>query len=163
MAVHLQSGKPTLQKEVTAELGCVTPYIIVPGKWSKKAIAYWADECVAGLINNSGHNCTKLELLITAADWPLRETFIQAVRCECQAAKRAGDVQNFSQNDQGLLPKPKFGVVLGFITQVWQVSKYPAHVAFGCERYATLPACLHECSSSRWRTASVKGTAVPCR
>jgi hypothetical protein len=27
-------GEPTLGKEVTAELGNVTPYLIVPGPWS---------------------------------------------------------------------------------------------------------------------------------
>lgn len=65
---------------MTAELGCVTPYLITPGAWSEQAIEYYADECVAGLINNAAHNCTKLELLITAKDWPQREDFIAAVR-----------------------------------------------------------------------------------
>lgn len=80
MSYCLQAGEPALKKTVTAELGCVTPYIIVPGNWSQQALEYYADECVAGLINNAGHNCTKLELLITAKDWPQRSQFIAAVR-----------------------------------------------------------------------------------
>lgn len=77
---HSQVGVPAIQKPVTAELGCVTPYIVIPGKWTRQAIDYYADECAAGLISNSGHNCTKLELLITAKDWPQREQFMAAVR-----------------------------------------------------------------------------------
>ena len=80
MLLEIQSGEPDLKKPVTAELGCVTPYIIIPGQWSEQAIEYYADECVAGLINNSAHNCTKLELLVTAKGWPQREKFIAAVR-----------------------------------------------------------------------------------
>ena len=65
---------------MTAELGCVTPYIVVPGRWSEEALNYYADECVGGLINSAGHNCTKLELLVTCKDWPQREAFVAAVR-----------------------------------------------------------------------------------
>ncbi len=76
----MQNGVPALTKSVTAELGCVTPYIVTPGNWSRQSLEYYADECVAGLMNNAGHNCTKLELLVTAQDWPQRESFIEAVR-----------------------------------------------------------------------------------
>ena len=30
-----QTGTPPLRKEVTAELGCHTPLIVVPGRWSR--------------------------------------------------------------------------------------------------------------------------------
>ena len=80
MSVLLQTGQPPLNKAITAELGCVTPYLVVPGKWSPRAIKYYADECVAGMMNNAGHNCTKLEILVTAKGWPQREAFVAAVR-----------------------------------------------------------------------------------
>lgn len=64
-----------------AELGCVTPYIVVPGAWTPADIEYYADEIVAGLVHNAGHNCTKAELLVTDADWPLRDALIDALRC----------------------------------------------------------------------------------
>ena len=75
------AGKaPPCSKHVTAELGCVTPYIIVPGKWSHADMEYQANEIVAGLINNSGHNCTKVEVLVTDAKWDQREAFIEVLR-----------------------------------------------------------------------------------
>ena len=76
-----QVGAPPLAKRLDAELGCVTPYIIVPGAWTEADMEYYADEIVAGLVNNAGHNCTKAELLITAAEWPLRDALVAAVRC----------------------------------------------------------------------------------
>ena len=76
-----QVGAPPLAKRVDAELGCVTPYIVVPGAWTEADMEYYADEIVAGLVNNAGHNCTKAELLVTAAEWPLRDALVAAVRC----------------------------------------------------------------------------------
>lgn len=76
-----QVGAPPLAKRVDAELGCVTPYIVVPGAWTEADMEYYADEIVAGLVNNAGHNCTKAELLVTSAEWPLREALVAAVRC----------------------------------------------------------------------------------
>ena len=76
-----QVGAPPLAKRVDAELGCVTPYIVVPGAWTEADMEYYADEIVAGLVNNAGHNCTKAELLVTSAEWPLRDALVAAVRC----------------------------------------------------------------------------------
>lgn len=67
-------------KPVTAELGCVTPYIAVPGRWSQKDLDYYADEVVASLVNNAGHNCLKVEVVVTDADWELRDQFVDAIR-----------------------------------------------------------------------------------
>ena len=80
MPLHVQTGEPPLKKEVGAELGCVTPYIITPGNWSEGDMEYYADEIVAGLVHNAGHNCTKAEILVTDRDWPLRETLLAAIR-----------------------------------------------------------------------------------
>ena len=74
------SKAPPCTKHVTAELGCVTPYIIVPGKWTRKDMEYYANEIVAGLVNNAGHNCTKVEAMVTDGAWPQREEFINILR-----------------------------------------------------------------------------------
>ena len=80
MLLCVQTGEPPLKKEVGAELGCVTPYIITPGNWSEGDMEYYADEIVAGLVHNAGHNCTKAEILVTDRDWPQREALIAAIR-----------------------------------------------------------------------------------
>jgi hypothetical protein len=55
-------GTPPLKKEVTAELGNVTPYLIVPGPWSDADIAFHAASVAAGLAQNNGHNCLSAEV-----------------------------------------------------------------------------------------------------
>lgn len=62
-----RSGQPPLKKEVTAELGNVTPYVIVPGPWSDSDIAYHAANVAAGLAQNNGHNCLAAEVGRTRA------------------------------------------------------------------------------------------------
>ncbi|HEX6435200.1 MAG TPA: hypothetical protein VFZ87_13205, partial [Gemmatimonadales bacterium] len=42
-------GRPVLEKTVTAELGNVSPVIVVPGPYSEKELAYQAEDVAAGL------------------------------------------------------------------------------------------------------------------
>lgn len=78
-------GKPPFTKPVGAELGCVTPYIVVPGPWSEEDIEYHADSVAAGLTNNAGHNCLAAELVVTDRSWPLRDRFMAALRLKLAA------------------------------------------------------------------------------
>jgi acyl-CoA reductase-like NAD-dependent aldehyde dehydrogenase len=78
--VWWQEGQTAVTKPVTAELGCVTPYIVVPGRWSQRDLDYYAEEVVASLVNNAGHNCLKVEVVVTDADWELRDQFVDAIR-----------------------------------------------------------------------------------
>jgi hypothetical protein len=47
LPVYLQEGESKCKKEVAAELGCVTPYIIVPGDWTVDDLNYYIDELLA--------------------------------------------------------------------------------------------------------------------
>ncbi len=52
-------------KHITAELGNVTPYIVVPGgdvAWSQSDIEYHASTVATALAHNAGHNCIALEV-----------------------------------------------------------------------------------------------------
>jgi len=77
---HPKTGNPPLEKLVTAELGCVTPYIILPDVWTPEEIEYHATTVVSALVNNAGHNCLAAEILVTDSAWPQREEFLDAVR-----------------------------------------------------------------------------------
>lgn len=77
----LQTGQPQQTREVTAELGCVTPYIVCPGQWSQSDLEYHARTVVAGMTHNAGHNCVKAEVLMLDRDWSQREAFLAALRC----------------------------------------------------------------------------------
>ena len=82
-------GTPPFTKPVAAELGCVTPYIVVPssGKtvWSDADVQYHAETVVTGLAQNAGHNCLKTEILVTDAEWPQRQQFVDAVKAKLAA------------------------------------------------------------------------------
>jgi acyl-CoA reductase-like NAD-dependent aldehyde dehydrogenase len=71
--------QPALTKYVGAELGCVTPYIIVPGEWDAQTIEYHAANVISGTVHNAGHNCLGCEVIVTDASWPQREEFLGAL------------------------------------------------------------------------------------
>lgn len=68
------------EKPISAELGNVTPVIIVPGAWSAADLAYHADNVTTMLANNAGFNCGAARVIVTHAAWPQREAFLDAVR-----------------------------------------------------------------------------------
>ena len=72
--------EPILRKPFTAELGNLTPVIIVPGRWTDPEIAYHADNLATMLTNNAGFNCTTPRVIITPSGWQLRQRFLNAVR-----------------------------------------------------------------------------------
>ena len=56
-----------------------------------------SSQVATGLAHNAGHNCIKAEVVVTAAEWPLREQFLDALRhcsrpicspaCQCPVCK----------------------------------------------------------------------------
>jgi acyl-CoA reductase-like NAD-dependent aldehyde dehydrogenase len=68
--------KPVLSKPITSELGNVTPWIIVPGRYSATQLQAQVDNVAASIINNAGFNCVATRVLITCRNWPQREEFL---------------------------------------------------------------------------------------
>jgi len=73
------ADEPALTKPVTAELGNVSPVIIVPGKWSAAELLYQAEHVATMLVNNAGFNCLAARVIVTHADWPQRDAFLGAL------------------------------------------------------------------------------------
>lgn len=71
---------PRIAKPVTAELGNVTPYIVVPGQWSRGEMEYWAKMLVFAKGQNAGHNCIAAEVVVTDRGWAQREEFLGVLR-----------------------------------------------------------------------------------
>jgi hypothetical protein len=71
--------KPLLEKPVTAELGNVSPIVVVPGKWSIPELRYQAEHIATMLVNNAGFNCISARVVITHDAWPQRDAFIGAL------------------------------------------------------------------------------------
>jgi hypothetical protein len=77
--------EPLLHKPFTAELGNVTPVIVVPGPWSAADMRYQADNVATMLTNNAGFNCTAARVLVTHASWHGREDLLDGVRARLRA------------------------------------------------------------------------------
>lgn len=79
-------GPPPYEKPITAELGCVTPVVVVPGGtvWTSEEIHERAQEVVASVACNASCNCASNKLLVTSAAWPQREQFLAAVHVSLQ-------------------------------------------------------------------------------
>ena len=73
------ADEPVLDKPVTAELGNVSPVIVVPGKWSIPELLYQAEHVATMLVNNAGFNCISARVVVTHAAWPQRDAFLGAL------------------------------------------------------------------------------------
>jgi acyl-CoA reductase-like NAD-dependent aldehyde dehydrogenase len=78
-AARKARGERLIDKEVTAELGNVSPVIVVPDRWSASDLRYHAQHVATMLAHNAGFNCIAARVLVTAAGWDQREAFLAEV------------------------------------------------------------------------------------
>lgn len=74
------AGTPLLRKLITGELGNVTPWIVVPSRWSDEELRHQAEHLVGSLICNTGFNCVAPRVVVTWRGWSQRERFLEAVQ-----------------------------------------------------------------------------------
>ena len=72
--------RPLLQKPITAELGGVSPIIVVPGEWSAADLTYHAEHIATMRLQNSGHNCIAGQVVIVSSDWAQADAFRAELR-----------------------------------------------------------------------------------
>jgi acyl-CoA reductase-like NAD-dependent aldehyde dehydrogenase len=73
------ANDPLNRRPFTAELGAVTPILVVPGQWSDKAIKFQARHIAGMVAQNASFNCNAGKVLVTAKGWPQREQFLAEV------------------------------------------------------------------------------------
>lgn len=73
------SRHPISTKPFTAELGSVSPIIVVPGSWSNRDIMSQARKIATWLTFNAGFNCLTPRVLIQSRHWPHRHTLNRAI------------------------------------------------------------------------------------
>lgn len=78
---------PKLDKTITAELGNVTPIIVVPGPWSDGEIEYHGENIATMLTNNAGFNCIAGRVVITHREWGRRRDLLDAIRTQLARAE----------------------------------------------------------------------------
>ncbi|MEV7799096.1 aldehyde dehydrogenase family protein [Microbacterium foliorum] len=75
-----RENRPLLKKPITAELGGVSPIIVVPGEWTEADLTYQAEHVATMRLQNSGHNCIAGQVVIMSSDWAQADDFRAALR-----------------------------------------------------------------------------------
>ena len=66
-----------IKQPFTSELGCVTPWIVSPGKWTKGELNVQVKGMVTGTLACGSALCISTKVLIVQKEWPQREEFEQ--------------------------------------------------------------------------------------
>ncbi|MGV0768524.1 aldehyde dehydrogenase family protein [Mycobacterium syngnathidarum] len=74
------ADEPVLDKEMTAELGGVSPTIVLPGNWSRADIEFQANHVATQRLHNNGYNCVAAQVVVLPKHWAQRDEFIAAIR-----------------------------------------------------------------------------------
>lgn len=72
--------EPIFDKEITSELGCVTPILVVPGPWSASDLDFQARQIVSMVTANASFNCNAGKVLVLAKGWDQRDRLVALVK-----------------------------------------------------------------------------------
>ena len=76
---NLKSKTPKLKATMTSELGAVSPWVVVPGKYTQKEIEAQAKLLAFFVHSNASCNCNSPKCVVVADDWEQKEEFLQCV------------------------------------------------------------------------------------
>jgi acyl-CoA reductase-like NAD-dependent aldehyde dehydrogenase len=78
--------RPLVDKPFSAELGNISPVIVVPGPWSDDDVAAQGGRIASWMVNNAGFNCLTPRVLVQHDGWGRRRALRRAVRRALGAA-----------------------------------------------------------------------------
>jgi hypothetical protein len=70
---------PIVAKPIQGELGCITPWIVVPGEWNEKQVKQQAAKMAFWMMRHEGYICFAPRILILYERWPQRQAFLDAL------------------------------------------------------------------------------------
>ncbi len=79
------------EKKFTAELGCVTPVIIIPGPWTQDELQYQARHLASLMVFNGGYTCMTPQILVVSKHWSYKKAFLSALKAELKKLARRDD------------------------------------------------------------------------
>jgi acyl-CoA reductase-like NAD-dependent aldehyde dehydrogenase len=77
---RIAAKEPLLKKSITSELGCVTPVVVAPAKFSEKELDFLSQSVATMMVNNASCNCNAGKMLVTSKGWAQREAFLGKLR-----------------------------------------------------------------------------------
>ncbi|OZC81565.1 aldehyde dehydrogenase [Rhodococcus sp. 06-418-5] len=85
-AARKAANDPILTKEISSELGGVSPTIVLPGEWSRADIEFQAEHIATQRLHNSGYNCVASQVVVLSSEWKQRDQFVAALRAALDRA-----------------------------------------------------------------------------
>lgn len=82
-----ERNEPLLKKPISAELGNVSPVIVVPGPYTDKEIAFQADAIAAAMTMNASFFCNSAKVLVMPKGWAGSGSFMRAIQKTCGAVE----------------------------------------------------------------------------
>lgn len=77
---------PVPSKPVTAELGNVSPVLVVPGPYTERELAFQAESIAGAVANNASFNCNTPRMLVTPRGWAGRDGLLAQIERALAAA-----------------------------------------------------------------------------
>jgi aldehyde dehydrogenase (NAD(P)+) len=74
-----RAGERVSKKEITSELGNVSPVAIVPADYSDDELSFQARSVASMVANNGSFNCNAAKMLVVGKGWRQRERFLSLV------------------------------------------------------------------------------------
>ena len=72
--------EPLNPRRISAELGGVSPTIVLPGPWHPSDIAFQAEHIASQKLHNGGFNCIATQVLVLPERWPMKSEFLGVLR-----------------------------------------------------------------------------------
>jgi acyl-CoA reductase-like NAD-dependent aldehyde dehydrogenase len=81
------ASDPKNTRPFTAELGCVTPVLVVPGPWSHADLDFQARQIAGMVAQNASFNCNAAKVVVVAKGWPQRAALLAKIETHLKAAR----------------------------------------------------------------------------
>lgn len=108
------TGERVNTRPFSAELGCVTPVIVVPGPWSAKDIVFQARHIASMVTQNASFNCNAAKVLVTARGWQQREELLDEIHAQLKKTPaRKAYYPGACDRHKAFLEKYPSAIVLG--------------------------------------------------
>ena len=85
-AQRKKNNELILTKEITSELGGVSPTIVLPGEWTTADMKFQAEHIATQRLHNGGYNCVATQVVVLSSNWAQRDEFVAALRSALDSA-----------------------------------------------------------------------------
>ena len=80
---RIRHSEPLLEKNISSELGNVSPVIVVPGPYTEKEVSFQAEAIASAMTMNASFFCNAAKMLVTPKGWEGSAKFMQAIQVVC--------------------------------------------------------------------------------